>query len=80
MKQIRFWLAVALGAFLALFGVQNMSIVEVKVLFWTFETSRFFVIAIAFLIGLFIGWIIKSLHRDKRRKAEAEDDVSFETY
>lgn len=71
MQQIRFWLAVGLGAFLALFSFQNMALVEVKVLFWTFETSRFFVIAASFLIGVAIGWIVKSLQRARRRDSDA---------
>lgn len=68
-QQLRFWLAIALGAFLALFAVQNMGVVEVKLLLWTFETSRFFVIIVAFLIGLAIGWVIKSLQRMAKHAA-----------
>ncbi len=70
MHSVRFWLAVALGAFLALFAVQNMGVVEVNLVFWTFQTSRFFVIATSFLSGAVIGWIFKSLQRSKRRHAD----------
>ncbi len=66
MHQIRFWFAVTLGAFLALFAVQNIKTVEVQLLFWTFETSRFLVIAITFGVGLLVGWILNSLRRAKQ--------------
>ncbi len=73
MQQFRFWLAVALGAFLALFAVQNMTTVEVRVLFWTFQTSRFFVIIMTFGVGLALGWIVKSLQRQKRRAKQGPE-------
>lgn len=70
MQQIRFWFAVALGAFLALFAVQNTTTVEILLLCWTFETSRFSVIAVTFGVGAAIGWIVKSLQREKRKAKE----------
>lgn len=63
MKKARFWIAVALGAALALFALQNLAAVDITFLFWTFETSRIFVLAATFAIGLAIGWIVKSLQR-----------------
>jgi uncharacterized integral membrane protein len=63
MKTIRFWLAVALGAFLALFAFQNMATVEVNVLFWTFESRRIVVIGLTLITGIAIGWIMNSLTR-----------------
>ncbi|WP_421787392.1 lipopolysaccharide assembly protein LapA domain-containing protein [Hyphobacterium sp.] len=63
MKTIRFWLAVALGAFLALFAFQNMATVEVDVLFWTFESRRIVVIGLTLITGIAIGWIMNSLTR-----------------
>lgn len=72
MHYVRFWLAVALGAFLALFAVQNMGVVEVQLLFWNFQTSRFFVIVTSFLFGAAVGWIVKSLQRTKHKDAIAK--------
>lgn len=66
MKTLRFWLAVGLGAFLALFAFQNMAPVEITVLFWTFESRRIVVIGLALLTGIVIGWVSSSLGRRRR--------------
>lgn len=68
MHNIRLGLAVALGAFLGLFALQNMATVEITVLFWTIESRRIVVIGLSFGIGLAIGWIVKSLQRAARKK------------
>jgi putative membrane protein len=66
-KTLRFWLAVGLGAFLALFAFQNMAPVEITVLFWTFESRRIVVIGLALITGMVIGWTATTLRRVRRR-------------
>ncbi|UCH73466.1 MAG: LapA family protein [Rhodospirillales bacterium] len=58
----RFWqvIAIALGAILVLFALQNLARVELNVLFWTFEARRFVVIGFSFAIGFAIGWLIRA--------------------
>ncbi|MCP5382555.1 MAG: LapA family protein [Kordiimonadaceae bacterium] len=48
------------GAMLLLFILQNMTIVEINFLFWSFQTSRFVIIAFSLLTGILIGMIISS--------------------
>ncbi len=63
MEKIRLVLAVVLGAFLALFALQNMAPVQLTILIWTFEGRRIVVIGVGFLVGLVIGWILCALRR-----------------
>ena len=58
--KVKLLIALALGIFLTLFTIQNMAEVELTILFWTIQARRVAVIGISFLIGLAIGWIIKS--------------------
>lgn len=60
-------LAVALGAFLTLFALQNMAQVELTILLWTFEARRIVVIALSFCIGFVIGLLVKA--GSSRKKA-----------
>jgi len=66
MKRIRFWVAIALGAFLALFAFQNMAPVDITVLFWTFESRRIVVIGLAFVTGAVVAWAASTLGRRRR--------------
>lgn len=75
----KLWIATVLGAFLVLFALQNMSPVEITILFWTFESRRIVVIGLCFSIGYTLGWIVKSLQRRKRRANETTCDHSAET-
>lgn len=63
MEKIRLILAIALGAFLALFALQNMAPVQLTILIWTFEGRRIVVIGVGFLVGLVIGWVLCALRR-----------------
>ena len=58
--KVKLLVALFLGIFLTLFTIQNMAEVELTMLFWTIQARRVAVIGISFLIGLAIGWIIKS--------------------
>lgn len=60
MGHIKLWLAGILVALLALFAFQNMSDVELTVLFWSFHTSRIVVIVFSFLLGGAVGWLLKA--------------------
>jgi len=60
MKKLKHYLAMICGAMLLLFVLQNMTIVEINFLFWSFQTSRFVIIAFSLLTGILIGMIISS--------------------
>ncbi len=62
LSMIRLWLAVGLGALLAIFAIQNSAQVRLSFLFWDWESRRIVVIALSFFIGLTIGWLLKGRH------------------
>lgn len=56
---------------LLLIIIQNLTVVEVKFLFWKMGVNLLLVILLSFLIGIVIGWLIKSLYsRQKSKKVE----------
>lgn len=66
-------LAVALGAFLMLFALQNIAKVELTILLWTFEARRIVVIALSFCIGFIIGLLVKASSGRKKAGWPAGD-------
>ena len=48
-----------------IFVLQNMEVVSVEFLVWRIQASRTIIYLAIFLIGFFIGWIGRSLHRRK---------------
>ena len=49
---------------LVIFTVQNYQVVEIKFLFWNFETSRAIIIFSCLFIGIIIGGIISFIGRE----------------
>ena len=69
MRQFKLWIIIALVGLLALFAFQNMSDVELTVLFWSFHSSRIVVIGVSFLLGGAVGWLLKAFwHPGAARK------------
>ena len=68
MRHIKLWIIGGLLALLGLLAFQNMSQVELPVLFWSFQTSRIVVIGSSFLLGGLVGWLLKAFwHPGTRR-------------
>jgi len=40
--------------------IQNITMVKISFLFWTFSMSRFLVIFLLFTIGFITGWLLRS--------------------
>jgi len=56
---------------LLLIIVQNLTVVEVKFLFWEMGVNLLLVILMPFLIGIVVGWLFRSLYsRQKREQAD----------
>lgn len=68
MKSIRHWAAIVLGTFLVVFSLQNISEVEVQFLLWSFTAHRFLIILMSCLIGIAIGWLLKSQSINRARE------------
>ena len=61
MARLKLLLVALLGAFVALFTIQNLAPVELTVLLWTFESRRVLVIGASLVAGLLIGWTLATL-------------------
>jgi uncharacterized integral membrane protein len=52
----------------AIFITQNVTVVEVNLLFWNVTISRALLIVISLLIGFLLGWFVKSYTGYKKVK------------
>jgi uncharacterized integral membrane protein len=50
----------ALSGLTLLFIVQNLAIVEVQFLFWSFALPRVVLLSIIFAVGILTGWLLSS--------------------
>lgn len=63
MSRLKFGAGIVLGGLLVLFALQNTADVELTFIVWSFQSRRFVVIGISFLIGLAIGWMLSATRR-----------------
>ena len=56
-------LVLILMLFLVIFTAQNYELVEIRFLFWSFQTSRAIIIFSTFLAGIVIGSIISYIRQ-----------------
>jgi len=49
-----------------LFIVQNVAVVEIKFLFWSFSMSRSLLLFIVLALGILTGWLMKSFSGHKK--------------
>jgi uncharacterized integral membrane protein len=54
-------LILGLVALMVIFSLQNADVVTIRFLFWSFMTSRVFVVFGAFSMGMFFAWILTRL-------------------
>lgn len=72
---LKLYFVLFLTALAVLFIVQNMAAVEIRFLFWKLAMSRALMFTLLTLIGVVIGWLLRShlLHRSIRRKAMTKE-------
>ena len=66
---MKFILGIIFGALVIIFMVQNVQVVDIKFLAWTMSISRALVILIVLVIGILLGWVLRSIGYRKKRKA-----------
>jgi len=49
-----------------IFVIQNVTVVEIKFLLWSFEMSRSLLYFILITIGIVSGWFLNSYYRHKK--------------
>ncbi len=60
-------ISLVLAALTILFILQNIAVINISFLFWTFFISRSVLIFLVLLIGIVIGWLLRS---SPKRKAK----------
>jgi uncharacterized integral membrane protein len=59
-RSVKFWAVVAAITLLVVFTLQNTASVEMHLLVWTVTTSAAFLVLIAAVLGLAVGWVLRS--------------------
>jgi len=52
--------------------LQNLTVVDVKFLFWAFGINLLLVILLPFLIGAVMGWFFRSLYENRSKDSKKE--------
>jgi len=55
-----------LAGLVVLFIVQNVTVIEVRFLFWTLSMSRALLMFFILAIGIIVGWFLHSLSASRR--------------
>ena len=75
----KFIVGIIIGVFVIIFMVQNVETVDIRFLTWTFQIQRAIMILIVFVVGIGIGWVVKSIgYRKKRKKQEMKEEEKEE--
>lgn len=64
--------SLVLAGLAILFVIQNVAVVEIRFLFWSFSMSRSLFMIFMLTIGLIVGWLLHSyyLHRTAKKNNE----------
>ncbi|NNL65514.1 MAG: LapA family protein [Myxococcales bacterium] len=68
MAQVKWIVLMVLAGLLAIFTVQNVEVVEVRLLFWSVEMSRAIMLLAVLAIGMVLGWLAAELGPGRRSK------------
>ena len=55
-------ISLVLAGLVVLFVIQNVSVVEIRFLFWTFAMSRSLFMIFLLVIGIIVGWLLHSYY------------------
>ena len=70
---------IAIGVILFILTIiilQNLTVVDVKFLFWTFGINLLLVILLPFLIGAVMGWFFRSLYENRSKESKKKSSES----
>ncbi len=62
MANVKLIIGILLSAIIVLFIVQNVTVVEIHFITWTFEMSQVLMMFILFITGIITGWIMHEFH------------------
>ncbi|KJS31494.1 MAG: hypothetical protein VR64_11155 [Desulfatitalea sp. BRH_c12] len=61
--------AIVLAVVAAIFMIQNLAVMDLSFLFWTLSMSRSLFTLLILAVGIGLGWLLHSLHNQKRSNA-----------
>ena len=61
-------LILILACFAVIFIIQNVDVVEIRILFWSIQMSRSLLMFFLVAIGLIIGWFLHSFFKHRQGK------------
>ncbi|KPJ88907.1 MAG: hypothetical protein AMS17_03865 [Spirochaetes bacterium DG_61] len=67
---MKFIIGIIIGALVIVFMVQNVQVVDIKFIAWSVSISRALMILIVFVIGILLGWVVRSIGYRKKKRAE----------
>ena len=63
---LKFILGLIFGILVIIFMVQNVEMVDITFLSWTFTIQRAIMVLIVFVVGIGLGWVIRSVGRKNK--------------
>ena len=64
----KFLLVLVLVGLAVIFVIQNVAIVEIQFLLWSFQMSRSLLIFLLLVIGVIIGWFLHAFMKHRRSR------------
>ena len=58
-----------LGGLVVLFIIQNVAVVEIRLLFWSIQMSRSLLMFLVLATGIVIGWFLHAYLKSRRMKS-----------
>jgi uncharacterized integral membrane protein len=58
--------SLVLAGLAVIFVIQNVAVVEIRFLFWTFAMSRSLFMIFLLVIGIIVGWLLNSYYHHQR--------------
>jgi len=71
---MRFLLGVIFGGLVIIFMIQNVDPVNIKFLLWSITIPRAIMVLVVFVVGIFLGWVVKSIGNIQKRKRAGVDE------
>jgi len=69
-------LSIAMAGMAVLFIIQNVTVVDLKFLFWTLSMSRALLMSLILSIGIILGWLLNGTFSRRKNLAHKKQGAS----
>ncbi|MFB6286294.1 MAG: lipopolysaccharide assembly protein LapA domain-containing protein [Candidatus Bipolaricaulia bacterium] len=70
-RNVRLISALVLAALIVIFALQNTEATTVELFAWSITTSRALMLFVVLVVGIALGWLLRSLQQRRRRSARS---------